>query len=378
MAKTKDQIRNEALGVLRKWKRAGAGISMGVGKTRLGLEHFQLVVDSVQKKHGRMAKGLVAAPTKKIIQGWKDEAVKWGMEHLLEGLSFTTYRSLNKQENDYDTLYLDECHSLKGNHRPWLTSYGGYIIGLTGTPPVYKNSEKYRMINSFCPIKYEYLLDEAVDDNILNDYRITVHLLELSNVKDFRIEIKDRKTKRVTKSWLTSEVDNYAYWSDQVESSGYGFSSKASVMRMKAMHKYPTKDTYGKKLLDQATDKCLLFANEQAQADKLCKHSYHSNNKDAETNMEKFEQGIIDKMTCVLQLSEGANIVGLKEIIILHAYGNNKKAAQRIGRALRLNPDDIAHIHILCFKDTVDVKWVTDALAGFNQDKITWYDPDVF
>ena len=62
----------------------------------------------------------------------------------------------------------------------------------------------------------------------------------------------------------------------------------------------------------------------------------------------------------------------------MHAYGNNRKSTQRIGRLLRLNPDDKAVIHILCYKNTVDVKWVKEALESFDQTKISWYDPDEF
>lgn len=376
--KTRDQVRHEALEALRIWKRAGAGISMGVGKTRLGLDHFQLVVNKIRKDHDRMARGLVAAPTKKILKGWKDEAKKWGISHLLEGLTFTTYRSLTKQSLDYDVIYLDECHSLTPKHDPWLSPFTGYIIGLSGTPPKYKNSTKGRLVAKYCPIRYEYLTDDAVDDGILNDYRITVHLLELSDAKTHRVEIKDKQG-NVKKAWYTSEKENYAYWTERVDEAEHMSEIRQmSVLRMKAMQKYKTKEEYGKRLLDQSKEKCLLFANEQEQADRLCKHSYHSNNKDAERNMEWFETGKITKMSCVLQLSEGANIPGLKESVILHAYGNNKKSPQRIGRTLRLNPDDVCHVHILCFKDTIDVDWVKKALEGFKPEKIEWYDPDIF
>jgi superfamily II DNA or RNA helicase len=71
-------------------------------------------------------------------------------------------------------------------------------------------------------------------------------------------------------------------------------------------------------------------------------------------------------------LNEGVNIPNLKQGIIMHAYGNERKAAQRIGRLLRLNPDDKAIVHILCYMDTVDEKWVKDALEGFDQTKIMW------
>ena len=146
MAKTKNQVRSEALDILRKKKRAGVGISMGVGKTRLGLEHFQLVVNKFKETKLIPAKGLIVAPTKKIIQGWKDEAKKWDMEELLDNLIFSTYRSLSKNTLDYDVVYLDECHSLKISHNEWLSLHEGYVVGLTGTPPKYKGSEKQKMI----------------------------------------------------------------------------------------------------------------------------------------------------------------------------------------------------------------------------------------
>ena len=73
-----------------------------------------------------------------------------------------------------------------------------------------------------------------------------------------------------------------------------------------------------------------------------------------------------------MQLNEGVNIPNLKQGIILHAYGNERKAAQRIGRLLRLNPDEKAIVHVLCYKETIDEKWVTDALEGFDQSKVEW------
>jgi len=386
MAKTREQVNTEALSIVRKRKRSGVAISMGVGKTKIGLDHFQLVVNKVEGDNpwDGEAKALVVAPTLKIHKGWLAETEKWNITHLDKGLDFVTYRSLHKKDlSDYDVIYLDECHNLLPKHGDQLSEFDGYILGLTGTPPKRKTSMRARLIAAYCPIVYEYLTDEAVDDKILNDYRITVHLLPLGKEKNYKIELKtknkDPKKRRVLKSWWTSETENYAYWTDRLnEVDDYVSRSKLSVMRMKAMHRYPTKDEYAKQLLHESKGKCILFANEQKQADLLCSHSYHSNNKDAEKNMEMFEQGIITKLSCVLQLSEGANIAGLNHVIILHMYGNNRKGPQRIGRALRLNPDDTCHIDILCFKDTIDVEWVKAALTDFKSEKITWYDTEVF
>jgi superfamily II DNA or RNA helicase len=141
---------------------------------------------------------------------------------------------------------------------------------------------------------------------------------------------------------------------------------------MKAMMEYPSKERYAKLLFNDISSKCILFANTQAQADRLCKYSYHSNNSESEENLQMFKEGQISKLSTVLQLNEGINIPNLKQGIIMHAYGNERKASQRIGRLLRLNPDDKAIVHILCYVNTIDEKWVKDALEEFDQTKIVW------
>jgi superfamily II DNA or RNA helicase len=145
-------------------------------------------------------------------------------------------------------------------------------------------------------------------------------------------------------------------------------------MRMKAMMEYPSKELYTKKLMESIQTKCIIFANTQAQADRLCNYSYHSGNKESEDNLLMFKEGKIDKLSTVLQLNEGVNIPNLKQGVIMHAYGNERKAAQRIGRLLRLNPDDKAIVHILCYMDSIDEKWVKEALENFDQTKIIWKD----
>ncbi len=144
------------------------------------------------------------------------------------------------------------------------------------------------------------------------------------------------------------------------------------IMRMKAMMTFPSKDVLAKKLLNSINEKVILFANTQEQADSFGVLSYHSTNPRSEDNLVLFKEGKTKKLACVLQLSEGVTIPKLKEGIIMHAYGNEHKSSQRIGRNLRLNPEDQATVHILCYKDTVDEYWVKTALEDFDQSKILW------
>ena len=74
-----------------------------------------------------------------------------------------------------------------------------------------------------------------------------------------------------------------------------------------------------------------------------------------------------------MALNEGVNIPDLKECIILHAYANERKASQRIGRMLRLNPNDVATIHILMFSNSIDETWVKRALENLDPTKIFYH-----
>lgn len=357
---TKDEIQAKALDSTKNKIRCGVVLGTGVGKTLVGLIHMQ-------KNSTELERILIVAPKKSIFQSWKDDAEKFSMNHLLNRVTFTTYLSLNKHNpNDYELVYLDEAHSLLDSHREFLENYKGKILGLTGTPPKYKNSEKGCLVDEFCPVVFTFGADDAIENKILNDYKIYVHMLNLSTKNDYAVETKGKK-------FFTSEDKNYAYWGTRLDT-GSGPKHILRVMRMKAMMEYPSKEKYAKILFNSIESKCILFANTQAQADKLCSHSYHSNNAQSEENLQLFKEGEINKLSTVLQLNEGVNIPNLKQGIIMHAYGNERKASQRIGRLLRLNPDDKAIIHILCYAGTVDEKWVTEALENFDQNKIVWKD----
>jgi len=355
--KTRDEIQNEALKTILPLKRAGVGVSMGVGKTLIGLMHMD-------NNHNLTSKFLIVASKKSILKEWIQEAKKHNLEHLIPHIHLSTYLSLSKQDLDYDVIYLDECHSLLFSHQLWLNNFKGKIIGLTGSPPRYALSEKGKMVNNYCPIVYTYETDDAIEDKILNNYEIIIHKLRLNTAKTMLVTKKNN-------SWYDSEFNTYQYWSKRIDDALHKKEQQImTVMRMKALMEFPSKELLSSKLLSDTTNKCILFANTQEQADRLCKYSYHSKNPDSEQNLLDFKDGKITKLSAVLQLNEGVNIPNLKEGIILHAYGNERKSAQRIGRLLRLNPNDTATVHILCYMGTVDEKWVFSALAGFDKTKI--------
>ena len=103
--KTKDEIQTEALEAIGDLRLAGVDISMGVGKTRLAILHMLRYYTDVRKF-------LVVAPKTKIFDSWINECKEMNVEFLLKHIQFTTYRSLVKNKQDYDWLYLDKHLSI--------------------------------------------------------------------------------------------------------------------------------------------------------------------------------------------------------------------------------------------------------------------------
>src|SRR5574343_2097032 len=112
----KDKIQELALDAITGLHRAGVGMSMGTGKTLTGLKHM-----SLQNKTDRF---LVVAPSIAILDSWKEEAVNWNFSEILKRITFTTYLSLNKlSPQEFDCVYLDECHAIKQKHEQFLSGY---------------------------------------------------------------------------------------------------------------------------------------------------------------------------------------------------------------------------------------------------------------
>lgn len=362
--KTREEVLQECFIEISKYHRATAALSVGMGKTFLGL--------TILEKHLKSnVKFLVVIPKLVLKGSWKDEAIKHKKENVFKHIAFSTYRSLYKLDlNEYDYVILDECHNLLYTHDKSLSNYKGKILGLTGTPPKIDKSEKGHMVNAYCPVKYAYVTDDAVDNEILNDYQIYVHSLELSNSNNV-----EKKTK-TGKTFYTSEVKMYQYWTNRIDACMIENNQKglqlSRILRMKAIQDFKSKENYAKALITKINNKCLIFANTQEQADRICSISYHSGNPKSEENLKKFKLGEEMVLSCVLQLNEGVNIPKLKSIIIMHSYSNERKLSQRLGRALRLPINEKAIVHILMYKNTIDEEWVANALSDYNPEKIKY------
>ena len=380
--KTKDELHTEALEEISHMKACSVDISMGTGKTRLGLKRIAMLPDD--------AKIFVVVPTRPVEKSWRKEAQDNGYDYLLDDIAFDLYRNLGQYDpSKYALVIFDEIHKVRDNHVSFLEGCAA-ILGLTGTRPS-DRSEPGRLISRYAPFVFEYPLDDAIADGMVNDYQITVHLIPLSDEKTI-----ERTVEKTGAIFHVSEKNDYMYRTgiigglekekdDLWRSRPPGYARRSEqinkalrgkrIGRLTAIKGYESKVKFVEKLLATVGDRTVIFANTKAQADKLCPHSHHSTNKHSDGNTALFNTGGINRLSCVEQLGIGVNLVDARNGIIMHTYSDQSdKGRQRFGRLLRLNPADKCHLHVVCYKGTVDQGWVQSTLSDLDQSKITWID----
>lgn len=364
--KTKDSVAEEALSCIGGLN-SGLDICMGVGKTRIGLKDMESIMDVIDN------------PTFLIVckgpvePNWIQQATEYNKD-ILKHISFCTYSSLSKCVTSlkYTKVYFDECHNITEKHVPVLDYFRNNkipILGLTGTYPI-KPGIKLEICQTYFPLKYQFTIDQAVENRIVNNYVIYVHKIRLSNEMNIVM-----KAKLSGKTWVTSEERQYTYYRTLLNDYNSSFhKGDRSRMAMSAIKKFESKVDYVKKLLEYRNKKMLIFANNKEQANKLSKHVVHSGIGKiiAESNLNKFKTGEIELLAAVEQLSEGINIPNLGSIIIMHSYSNPRLFLQKLGRVLRLDPSQTAKIHLLCYKDTIDEAWVESCLSVLDKSKVKY------
>lgn len=229
------------------------------------------------------------------------------------------------------------------------------MYGLSGTPP--NKGEKLQFINNYCPIIYSKKLDETTGKTN-KDYEIIVHLLQPSSKKDLPL--------KSGKFW--SEQNKIQFFENKYTATR---NFKDMLQLIQTIQNSSTKLNY-LKLLVSNLNKCLMFVETAKHCEFLGYPSYQSKEKNSEQNLELFLNNKINKLLTINQLKAGITFEDLNEVVILHCYSSNNKAAQKLARALNYVENEKATIHILCLDNTRDVSWVQSGLAEFDKNKIKY------
>ena len=359
----------------------------GFGKTKQALDILKRHIKKLNQDI------LIVIPRNVLIESWKQEFKKWGMEKYLLSVTFTTYVSLPKHEGKWDMVIFDECHHLSDRCREALTNFDiKRAILLSATVKRDMKDELNEVFDNL--ISYKIKMKEAIDNEVLPDPR--VFLLPLTLDAKFPTESiwKNPKGKEpvVEVPWATRWAaikqkvykvriycSEYHYHQDlcsQIEwhknrymrTRNEALKAKWLKLAGDRLKWLSDKKMNTMKILKEhfKNERVLLFCNSIEQTEVLG-NCINSKFKSSLTTLEDFNKGKINQISAVNMLNEGCNLVNCR----IGIYGNLNSSEiivkQRLGRILR-HKDPI--IIIPYYKDTREEELVTKMLEDYNPELV--------
>lgn len=356
-------------------------LATGVGKTKLAL-------DKINQLYNPFCMILIVIPRNVLIKNWIKEFKKWGYMDMLPNVTFVTYVSLPKMKGMWDICVFDECHHLSERCREALNDFHiEYSLFLSAT--ISKEIRQY--------INYEFKnakwikvnTRKAIDNNVLPDPKIVLIPLTLDtskanylyvskkpkgNLKPLVVPYKDRWNYKTYKGGLILECTQQQYY-NELSSLIEWYKRKNYIPAMKNLWLHKAGERL-KWLSEQKMETVLkitaaipsrkiIFCGTIQQSDNLgfpC-----VNSKIGTDNLEAFNKGKVNAISCINMLDEGANLNDCPCGIFMSLNSSERMQIQKVGRLLRhSNPI----IYIPFFKNTREEKIVSKMLEGYNKELI--------
>lgn len=361
------------------------------GKTRIALKRTARLTCYLTAP-----KILVLVPKLVIVNDWKNEMEKIGLQKLMPYVTFSTYKSIEKHvDTGWDVVIADECHHLSERCLYWMSRMKMvYVMMLSATVSMDKLLQLEGCFNQLR--QYGVSTRKAIESNILPDPKVYLMPLVLNNTArtemfyagpssrpviecdyDGRFDILKKGYRAMvhcTQFEYNKELNNrITYLKGESRRNGTSYARNIWLRKSLDRLKWLTdkKMPYIIKILEKVSDKrTLTFCNSMAQAEMLggenCVISSNENRYDV---LDRFNKGEINHITTCGILDEGVNLVNCKMGIYAALSSSEIIVKQRLGRILR-HPDPV--IIIPYFDKTREEEMMMKMLTDYNPDKIKW------
>ena len=361
------------------------------GKTRIALELLKSKIPE-DKCNSTDTHILIVIPRLVLIDNWKDEFRKWGMESYLPYVEFVTYVSFPRKAGVWSMVIFDEAHHLSARCRDYLDDFTmGYCFMLSATV----GRELKKELKVLFPNLYTYKVStkQAIQEEILPDPKVYLIPMTLDNTRVRYQIVKNKSQKvelvipyhrrfdytKVKNRRIVIECTQKQYYDDMSAMIAWyknkmfnevfkNLFLRKSGDRLKWLSEQ--KSEFVKTILASLTDqRTLTFCNGIAQTEELgtcCVNS--KNTKQSKENLEQFNDGLIDHITACNMLDEGVNLVNCRVGVYAVLNSSERMIKQKLGRLLR-HPDPV--IIIPYFKGTRDQELVEKMLEDYNPQLVT-------
>lgn len=364
----RDKAQKEALTLSEHHSCIALEWATGLGKSKAAL-------DIAQKYGGKWY--IVCAETKHI-NNWKHEIKKYGYELDVE---IFCYASLHKFVNTRANIILDEYHHFTPARFSLVRQiYYERIVALSATPDKKSSMFLHRLaafhhfvisiataISKGMPEPKISVYKADLEDRVVNQifsYRarnkdiiscpFAHRFIFLKKYPEHRIDV--HCTERQKYEMINSMIENTE--SDMVKKI-YGLKRKKLLAdaKMRIL----------KRILEQYKDKRLVcFFNSIEQAKQIGEKgkTIHSEVKDTDSIIQKFNDYEIDKLYSVKMIREGQNLEAPELVILTQLDRNVKTFVQTLGRAIRHSEPFYI---LIVINDTIDETLLSTAIVGLEK-----------
>ena len=337
---------------------------------------------------------LIVIPRLVLINNWKEEFIKWGLESWVERVQFSTYVGLNKHvEEEWDCVIFDEVQHMSERCREFvstMTIYHSIMLSATVTRDM-----KWELSQLFPDFQcYTVKMKEAIDNEILPDPKVFLIPLELDNTHAVHTMIEHPKAK-IVKECLYKDRWQYLkdksiqvhikctelqyvielgskieFWKRQyMRTRNEGVKTKwlfLAGQRLKFLSQL--KNPIILSLLEKLkSERVLTFCSSIEQTEIVGENCINSKNKESSVILDMFNHKKIDHITACNMLNEGMNLVDCRVGLYANLNSSDIIIKQRLGRILR-HKDPI--IIIPYFSGTREEELVEKMLEDYNPELV--------
>jgi len=334
--------------------------SVRSGKTRILLTTIREMSDNDLNTNI-----LVGYPNVDIKKSFIDECDKLD---YYPNIHYSTYKSLYKlQDNKYDYIIFDEAHTIPPDN----------ILPIVSK--IVKNNDKVILASgtysedTLLSLKFttglqqivDYSTDDAINDGIVNNFKVEVHLFKLDNIKPVQFGVNQKK-------WYSTDYKECQRMSRKVDDlSGTG-KMMAAIFRMKMINSCQSLVRNVKKWIEDNPDKrFILFTGDEKVGMNYNIPMFNSKSKNNDV-LKDFQEYRSNSLCLIKKGGTGVTYEGLDTILITDINSNSETLEQRCGRSLLFEEDKESVIHIFCSTEEFQMRWLESSLKSINPDRISY------
>ena len=307
---------------------------------------------------------LIAYPNTDIKKSFIDECDKLDYYPNIE---YSTFKSLKKvQDNKYDFVIIDEAHSIPpDNILPIVSKIvknNDKIILASGT-----YSEETLLNLKFSTGLQQivnYTTDNAINDGIVNNFKVEVHLFKLDNTKPIQFG--------GLKKWYSTDYKECQRYSKKIENLVDKEKMIVGLFRMKMINSCQSLIRVVQQWIKDNSDKrFILFTGDEKVGINYNIPMFNSKSKNNDV-LKDFQEYRSNSLCLIKKGGTGVTYEGLDTILITDINSNSETLEQRCGRSLLFEEYKKSVIHIFCSTEQFQLNWLEKSLKSINPDKITY------